>query len=665
MLAVGGALAVRLWNALRGPLLLGYDSGGHVAYVQYLDLYRSLPWPDQGWSYFHPPLHYLLGWLLAQANSTEVLLRGLALWGSLASLAVALLASLVTSWVHPNRPGFSLVAFTAVAFLPVHLYASPMVGNELTVTLWTSLVLVLLVANERRRSYSIALAAATGLAGGLALLTKFSGAVALAIASVMALLGWRRSGPRRALIHLLVIWAVAGAIALPYYQRNIREFGSPVQMGVNPLVVQIELRQPPGFRTLLDFVRLHPRSLIEPDPLAPHLLHSVWGTAYVNTWVDTRGIWQRPAYDAIWQRLSRTKHGRIGWAKVLMSWLGLPLTALFLGGAALAMWDVVRRRRTQIYVPLLVTSATVAVAFAAFAARVPTFAALKATYLLALSVPFGVFVVRAIESLEATSGRWARPLVAAAVLPAPIVASLVFSSGLVLPQPADNATLGQLHLYFGAVETARSFYEERVRREPTSPYLRGQLGSVELAAGNVSVARRHYDEAVSRFVPGWNLTPGMDLRGQASAAAALEGDPATALDQLATATALEEEPWLLGNQGVMHALLGEHEVAVEQLERALLADPDFVAGWHNLATVLRLAGRDADAREASCRGALASGKPPRRYPYGVGRGLFDPFRPVLWLEGMHLRLGKPPFRETCPGPETQSTDRPRERPASD
>ena len=69
-------------------------------------------------------------------------------------------------------------------------------------------------------------------------------------------------------------------------------------------------------------------------------------------------------------------------------------------------------------------------AFAAFAARVPTFAALKATYLLALSVPFGVFVVRAIESLEATSGRWARPLVAAAVLPAPIVASLVFALAL-------------------------------------------------------------------------------------------------------------------------------------------------------------------------------------------------------------------------------------------
>ena len=59
-------LGVRLWNALAGPRMWGYDAWGHVAYVFYLDLYRAVPWADQGWSYFHPPLHYLIGWALAQ-----------------------------------------------------------------------------------------------------------------------------------------------------------------------------------------------------------------------------------------------------------------------------------------------------------------------------------------------------------------------------------------------------------------------------------------------------------------------------------------------------------------------------------------------------------------------------------------------------------------------
>ena len=62
-------LAVRLWNAFTGSLLRGYDDLGHVGYILYLDLYRSVPWADQGWSYFHPPLHYAVGWALAQLDS--------------------------------------------------------------------------------------------------------------------------------------------------------------------------------------------------------------------------------------------------------------------------------------------------------------------------------------------------------------------------------------------------------------------------------------------------------------------------------------------------------------------------------------------------------------------------------------------------------------------
>ena len=76
---LGVTVGVRLWNALAGPLMWGYDAWGHVAYVLFLDLYRGVPWADQGWSYFHPPFHYALGWLLAQAGSGEVLMRGLAL----------------------------------------------------------------------------------------------------------------------------------------------------------------------------------------------------------------------------------------------------------------------------------------------------------------------------------------------------------------------------------------------------------------------------------------------------------------------------------------------------------------------------------------------------------------------------------------------------------
>ena len=72
-LVLGLAVGVRLWNALAGPRMWGYDAWGHVAYTLFLDAYRGLPWADQGWSYFHPPLHYLLGWGLAGTSAFAAL----------------------------------------------------------------------------------------------------------------------------------------------------------------------------------------------------------------------------------------------------------------------------------------------------------------------------------------------------------------------------------------------------------------------------------------------------------------------------------------------------------------------------------------------------------------------------------------------------------------
>src|SRR5262249_23371671 len=163
--AVGVAAGVRLWNALAGPRMWGFDAWGHVAYAIFLDLYRAVPWADQGWSYFHPPLHYLAGCALAQAGSGDVLMRGLSLLGSAAGLGTAALAPVLVRVAAPERPALALVGFCAVAFLPVHFFMSPMPGNELSEALLASASLALLVANERRPRPSPLGAAAVGALG--------------------------------------------------------------------------------------------------------------------------------------------------------------------------------------------------------------------------------------------------------------------------------------------------------------------------------------------------------------------------------------------------------------------------------------------------------------------------------------------------------------------
>ena len=102
--AIVAVVAVRLWNALAGPLMWGYDGWGHVSYMLFLDLYRGVPWADQGWSYFHPPLHYALGAGLAQFGSGDVLMRGVALLGGAASRGVAALTAFLVRVAAPDRP---------------------------------------------------------------------------------------------------------------------------------------------------------------------------------------------------------------------------------------------------------------------------------------------------------------------------------------------------------------------------------------------------------------------------------------------------------------------------------------------------------------------------------------------------------------------------------
>ena len=129
---------------------------------------------------------------------------------------------------------------------------------------------------------------------GLALLTKVSavlvlGAVGLSLAfRLMRTESFVEALPRIVLRGVLVA-GIAVVVASPYYIRNLSEFGTPLKMSRdNPHVARLESLQGPGSRTWVDFVALPAKLLLDPNPRAEHLLHSVWGSAYAQTWADPR-----------------------------------------------------------------------------------------------------------------------------------------------------------------------------------------------------------------------------------------------------------------------------------------------------------------------------------------------------------------------------------------
>ncbi len=652
VVTLGVTVGVRLWNALTGPLMWGYDAWGHVAYVLFLDLYRAVPWADQGWSYFHPPFHYALGWLLAQAGSGEVLMRGLSLLSSAASLTTAALAAWLARVVAPERPVLALVAFAAAACLPVHYFMSPMPGNELTEVLLTAATLAAFVAVERREPARLRGALAVGVLAGLALLSKFSGLLVLLVVLACLLLrpllraGWHDE-PRRVAARGLLVVLVALALAVPYYARNIREFGTPFQLSRDfPLVQQVESGQPPGARSWRHYVRFPLKAFSDPNPLAPHLFRSVWASVYLNVWADTYR-------ESDVERALEAERGPRR-STQLMALLGLLSTAVAFAGAGLALGDVRRGRRRVVYLPLLLQAALSLAAFAVFAWRVPLWSALKSSYLLGLSLPYALFMARSFEALAGRSERWLRALLPVSlslgVAGVALVASVVATDGLVLPRRANSPATGAVRFYFGEYEEARHEYERLAAMSGYPVAWLDNLAAVELAAGRTGEARSLYARALALERAAGRRND--ERLAQLAAATALDGDTSGALalfDELLAGQRLAEP---LANRGALRAAQGDLAGAEADLRAALGMAPEMVPAWSNLARVLERSGRAADAENARRSAAEQACRAPRGYPFGLGTGEVIEWgvgrRWLLLLEAQGLRVALPSFyRQAC------------------
>lgn len=629
-------VGVRCWNALTGPLFQGYDDFAHIGYVLFLDRYAAVPWADQGWSYFHPPLHYMLGWGLAQFDDAIVLVRGLALVSNSASLGIAALAAWITRLTTPERPALALLAFISVGLLPVYLYSSTTAGNEMTAAFFATLGFALFIANECRERPTGARSAWAGFAIGLALLTKVSALSVLGAVGLALLVRQIHEGTRQGWTTLAARGAAVAGVALlisgPFFIRNLVEYGTPSRLGTDfPETSRLEHLQPPGGRSWLDFVYVPLDLLGNLRPDREPLVHSVWGSAYAHTWADLRGGWKEI------RNQQTIRRGR-----QLLILLGLGPTLMALLGSWLALRDIAKGRRRAIYVPLFSISAVSLLAFGWFAISVPHFSALKATYLLGLTLPFAAFLARALEALGS------RPLASSMFVSLVVAASgasaVVNTSGWVIPRLPDRPPVAALHFYFEEFDLALQSSERRLRGRLSRTRWRDNVAAIALARGHAGKATDLY--AADMPKPGatpfrWNSV---------AVSMALAGGRERALSLFDEAIAAGAGEVGYANRGVLHASLGNLLAAEADLRKAMRMNPHLGPAWNALAEVLARSHRFEEANDARASAERASRTTPRGHPYGVPDGLaqrpggeFAP-RWLLWLEGETLMLARPPFR---------------------
>lgn len=389
------------------PLSEGFDAPPHLEYARFIQERRALPFADDGWQMFQPPLYYLLlaatssAWGVSPTDgNAAALVRGLGLVIGLTHLA--LLGACLRE-VFPGRPGPQIAGVLIGGFLPCMLYLHQYPGNEPLVAMLSSagiLASLRLFKQDEPRMLGHAL---LGFLLGLALLAKFSALLLvppiLGALAVRALGGDRRWRSRR-LLGTALSAVVLMTTCVWYFARVWQRFGTPFVGGWDARR-GMGWWQDPGYRTIQDFLRFG-RAFTAPLFAG---FDGFWDGLYVTLWGD--GLLSGATTVALvppW------------WSPSLMSasllLAAVPTAAVVAGAiAAFARW---------IRHPDATTGVLVWLAFLVFVSilfmviSVPAVAADKASYGLLGLVPLCAFGAHALD-IAARTRRWLGPALASAL----------------------------------------------------------------------------------------------------------------------------------------------------------------------------------------------------------------------------------------------------------
>lgn len=416
--ALALAVAIRVHNAFHYTSLWGFDARYNWHYILRLTGSWELPAPDSDWSTAHPPFFYYLGAALCRAlghSSDESKIVALRLLVSAAGLVIAALAVVLVRRTDPNNLRRAVLAGMLVLFLPVHIYMSAMVTEEIVAAALMSIALVsagLRLADGVRPT--LGHAAFLGVVAGLALLTKLTGVLVLfAVAGTVLVDAWRRDELPSVVAPLALMVLLTAAVGGWYYLRNLIEYGYVYPHGLE--VHKIMFTMPPGERTILDYLRIPLSLWRDPQVLDPGLLRSVWGSTYLTVWFDGHRVFLPRNTQAV---------SHVGTA--ILTLAVLPTAAYLLG--------LLRGGRRAVTAgssldTLLASMVAITLAgYVAFTWKNPWFVTSKGSFLLCLSVPFAYYTSEILDGWLRRGG-WVRVVVWAvlALLFAIIVATFTWS----------------------------------------------------------------------------------------------------------------------------------------------------------------------------------------------------------------------------------------------
>lgn len=216
-------LIYRLHNSWSFNPYWGYDGGGHVDYLLSLAQHNRMPSIDTNYIAWHEPLYYLIYAGVAKLFlffrpdlSYLFLLKMFGVLQAFLSVAVCVLAWRLISLFTKSRPAILATVFL-VSLLPPMNQASTFLTNELLniffvfLVSWFFLKHFVLSKKTDWRYF-----AGFGVIAGLALVTKITAAVPLAVAFLVWAIDIIRRRDKKLLVRVLLALLIVVIIELPW-----------------------------------------------------------------------------------------------------------------------------------------------------------------------------------------------------------------------------------------------------------------------------------------------------------------------------------------------------------------------------------------------------------------------------------------------------------------
>jgi hypothetical protein len=275
-------------NLLRLPGNVGYDVGGHFAYIRWIADGRGIPLATDGWQMFQSPLYYLVSapvhLVLSRFVDVGRMRQLLRIVPFAAGAAQVQLAYVALRRTFPAREDLQAIGTAFAGLLPINLYMAQNLGNESMAGCLSGAVLVCgLGFLDASAAPTMRTLLTAGVLLGLALLTKVS--AILVVPPLVGAMAYARRNDARPLRSAArdasIVLTTALVVAGWYYARNWLRLGRPFVAGWDS-GRGITWWQDPGYRTPAEFLRFG-ESLVHPLLAG---VASFWDAVYSTLWSD-------------------------------------------------------------------------------------------------------------------------------------------------------------------------------------------------------------------------------------------------------------------------------------------------------------------------------------------------------------------------------------------